>query len=76
MKQLSKHEFQRRSTLVTKLVQLIELNQSETVSQILCYLVSRHGKDKNPYHMSENEFLGVVEKELRRVENGDAEDED
>lgn len=71
MKQLTKHEFHRRSTLVTRLVSLIELNQEESVAQILCYLTSRHGKEKNPYYMSDNEFLGVVELELKRLENGD-----
>lgn len=76
MKQLSKYDYQRRSTLVTQLVELIQLNQNERVGQILCYLSSRHGKDKNPYYMTDNELLGVVEKELNRLESENEEDDE
>lgn len=75
-KQLSKIEFQKRSTLVSKLVQLIELRQNEPVAAILSVVFSPHVSigNKHPYRWTDNETLGIIEKEIQKVENGEDED--
>lgn len=74
MKQLSKQEYQKRALLVNKLGFLLELNQNESVSKILSHLVSPLGETKHPYRMDDNEFMGHVEKEIKRIENGEDEE--
>ena len=73
MKPLNKYEFAKRSTLVSKLDILIALKKDERVAKILCDLVSHWNRidgGKNPYFMEDNEFLGHVEKELKKIEDG------
>ena len=70
-KQLTKLEFQKRSTLVAKLVELIELKQDQSVASILSVIFSPHvekGK-KHPYMWTDNETLGVIEKEFLITED-------
>jgi hypothetical protein len=59
-KQLTKLEFQKRSTLVAKLVELIELKQDQPHVE--------KGK-KHPYMWTDNETLGVIEKEFLITED-------
>lgn len=75
MKQLSTKEYQKRAILVQKLAALIELNQREPVAKILCYLTSPIGQTVHPFKMSDNEFLGLVETEINKLENYYDEDE-
>jgi len=76
MKQLSKQEYQKRAILIQKLAFLLELNNKETVASILCYMVSPIGRDKHPFKWSDNELLGVIEKEINKLENGIDDDDD
>lgn len=71
---LNKQEYQKRAILIQKLAFLLELNEKESVAKILSYLVSPIGESKHPFKMSDNEFLGQVEKEIKRIENGDSEE--
>jgi len=72
---MKKEEYQKRAILVQKLAFLIELNQKESVAAILSYLVSPIGHEVHPFRWKDNELLGVVEKEIYKIENG-LEDED
>jgi len=74
MKQLTKQEYQKRSLLIQKLTFLLELNQKESVAAILSYLVSPIGEAKHPYRMTENEFMGIIEREIKKIENGEDEE--
>ncbi len=75
MRQLTKQEYQKRALLVQKLTFLLELNTKESVAAILTYLVSPIGQPVHPFRWTDNELLGVIEKEIYNLENG-IEDED
>ena len=70
MKQLSKQEYQKRAILIQKLAFLLELNNKETTAFILSCILSPIGQTKHPSKWSDNEFLGVIEKEIFKIENG------
>jgi len=74
MKQLSKQEYQKRGILIQKLAFLLELNNSEPVASILSSIFSPIGEKKHPYKWSDNETLGVIEREIQKVENGEDEE--
>jgi len=74
MKQLSKQEYQKRALLVQKLAFLLELNQKESVPAILTYLVSPIGEERHPFRMTDNDFIGVIEKEIKSIEIGENEE--
>jgi len=71
---LNKQEYQKRAIAIQKLAFLLELNQGESISKILSYLVSPIGESKHPYRMTDNEFIGHIEKEIKRIENGEDEE--
>jgi len=71
---LTKQEYQKRGILIQKLAFLLELNQSEGVAAILSYILSPIGEAKHPMKWTDNEFLGVIEKEIRKTENGEDEE--
>ena len=70
MKQLTKQEYQKRAILIQKLAFLLELNNREPVAFILSCVVSPIGQQKHPSKWSDNELLGVIEKEIFKLENG------
>lgn len=70
---LDKKEFQKRSLAIEKLVQYLQLSR-EPLSANLCYLTSPHGRDKHPYKWSDNELLGILEKEISKIESGEDEE--
>lgn len=70
MKQLTKQEYQKRGILIQKLAFLLELNNREPAARILSCILSPIGQEKHPYKWSDNEFLGVIEKEIFKLENG------
>lgn len=76
MKKLTIAEFQMRSTLISKLVELVELQQDQRVAAILSVIFSPHVKEgeKKPYLWTDNETLGVIEKELKKIDDGEDED--
>ena len=62
----------KRSILVSKLSMLIELDYHTPVAQILKLLTSSIGEEKkNIFKMSDSEFLGLVEKAIKKVEDGE-----
>lgn len=76
-KQLTKLEFQKRSTLIAKLVELLELKQDQPVASILSVIFSPHVEEgkKHPFKWTDNETLGIVEKEIYIAENGTDEED-
>jgi hypothetical protein len=75
MKQITKQEYQKRALLVQKLAFLLELNHKESVAATLTYLLSPIGQEVHPYRWTDNQLLGVIEKEIYKIENG-LDDED
>ena len=69
MNKLSKQEYQKRAILIQKIAFLLELNNKETVASILYYILSPLGEKKHPYKWTDNEFLGVIEREIYKIEN-------
>lgn len=74
MKQLTKQEYQKRSLTITKLVQYLELNQGEDLAFTLTCLLHPFGETKHPSKWTDNEFLGALEKAIKKVEDGDTEE--
>jgi len=66
-------EYQKRALTVQKLAMYLELHKGR-LGQALSELVSPHGIEKHPYKMSDNEFLGHIEKHIKDIENGDDEE--
>lgn len=71
---MTKQEYQKRGILIQKLAFLLELNQKENVAFILSYILSPIGSEKHPARYSDNELLGAIEKEIRKIENGEDEE--
>jgi len=69
MKQLTKQEYQKRGLLINAIARLIELKQGEPVAAILSLMLSPIGETLHPFKWSDNHMLGVVEKEIYKVEN-------
>lgn len=72
---LTKQEYQKRSLAITKLVTYLELSQ-ERLAVLLSELVSPIGEPKHPYRMTENEFMGHIEKFILKLEEETDEYED
>lgn len=70
MKQLTKQEYQKRSLAVQKLTFLLELSP-DRIAVVLSELVSPIGEEKHPYKMTDNEFMGHIEKKITLTEKGD-----
>lgn len=68
MKQLTKQEYQKRSLTISKLAQLLELLPGENISFTLTWLLHPAGETKHPSKWTDNEFLGVLEKAIKKVE--------
>lgn len=68
--QLTKQEHQKRALATAKLFEYIELNNGEYLGKILSYLVSPIGLSKHPFRMDDNEFLGYIEREIKKIEDG------
>lgn len=66
----NKQDYQKRSIVVQKLAQLIELNNREPVSRTLSYIFSPIGEKVHPYNWTDSELLGKLEKEIYNLENG------
>lgn len=71
---MTKQEYQKRGILIQKLAFLLELNQKENIAFILSYVLSPIGNEKHPARWTDNEFLGAIEKEISKLENGTNED--
>lgn len=70
-----KEKLQKRNILIQRLLFLFELNQHESVSRTLSYLVTPIGETVHPYKWTDNEFLGRVEKAITEAENQNIYDE-
>lgn len=77
-KQVTKQEFQKRSLLVSKIVEYIELNPHRSVASMFSVIFSPHVKEgvKHPYKWTDNELLGVMEKEIKLSETGNDEEDE
>jgi len=73
MQKLSKQEYQKRALAISKLAIYLD-SRHEPISVILTELMSPIGEEIIPYRWTDNQFLGAIERELKKFENGEFEE--
>lgn len=67
---MKKEDWQKRSILIQKLNYLLELDQNYSVAHILYALLYPVEGKTHPGKLSDNSFLGLVETEINKIEDG------